>query len=99
MAQPRQLVSIAQLVGLDDLVKDRAEPAVHRRFVGPTARHLSRTARTARIVVARTGHHLTIAGFGGVLRVLGLAFHRRAVGRVLGTRSGALALTLVFAVR
>src|SRR6516165_5005734 len=95
MAQPRQLVCVAQLVGVDDLVKDRAESAVHRRFVGAPARHLSGTARTARIVVARTGHDITLACFGGVLRVLGLAFRGRAVGRVLGTRSGTLTLALV----
>src|SRR5207244_8564539 len=54
-------------------------------------------AGTAGVVVARTGHHLAVPGFGGILRVFGLAVHRRAVGRGLAAGGGALALALVLA--
>src|SRR5271169_953059 len=96
--QPRQLVRVAQLVGVDDLVKYRAEATVHRGLVGAAARHLPRTARSARVIVARAGHHLAVPGLSGVLRVLGLAVHRRPVGRVLRPGGGALPLALVLAV-
>ena len=77
--------------------ESRGEGAVDRGLVGAPARHLAGTAGAARIVVARSRHHLAVAGIGGVLRVLGLAVHRRALGGILRS-GGSLALALVFAV-
>src|SRR5216683_8397334 len=97
MAKPRELVGIAQLVGLDDLVRGDAERAVHRRVVVAAARHLPGAARSSGIVVARTGHHFAVAGLGGILGVVGLAVGGGAIFRGLRTGGGALALALVFA--
>src|SRR5258707_11667623 len=97
MAKTRELVGIAQLVGLDGLVRGDAERAVHRRVVVAAARHLPGAARSSGIVVARTGHHFAVAGLGGILGVVGLALGGGAVLRSLCAGGGALALPLVFA--
>ena len=97
LAQPRQLVGIAQLVGVDHLVRQGAEGAIDRGIVGAAPRHRAGAARPAGIVVARTRHHLAIAGFGRVLGILGLAIGGRAVGRGLRPGGGALAFALVLA--
>ncbi len=73
------------------------EGAVDRGLVDPPARHRSRTAGAAGIVVARPRHHLAVAGFGLVLRVLGRAVGRRAVGRGLRPGGRPFALGFVFA--
>ncbi len=99
MAQPRQLVGVAQLIGFDDLVRGDAEGAVDRGVVVAAARHLPGPARPARIVVARTRHHLAVTGLGGVLRVLGRALGGRALVGSLGAGGGAFALALVLALR
>src|SRR5207248_2143024 len=99
MAQPRQLVGVAQLIGFDDLVRSDAEGAVYRGVVVAAARLLAGTAGTARVVVARTGHHLAVTRLGGVLRVLGRSLGGRTLVGSLGAGGGALALALVFALR
>src|SRR5271165_3466495 len=96
MAQAAELVGVAQLVGVDYFVRDGAEGSVDRCLVGAAARHDPGPARTAGIVVARSGHHLAVAGLGSVLRVVGLAIGRRTVGRGL-CAGGAFALALIFA--
>ena len=73
LSQPRRLIGVAQLVGLDDLVRQGAEGAVDRGVVGAAARHCAGPARPAGVVIARTRHHFAVAGFGRVLRVVGLA--------------------------
>ena len=80
MAQPRQLVGVAQLFGLDDFVEGDAEGAVDRSVVVAAARHLPGAAGPAGVIVARAGHHLAVAGLGGVLRVLGFAVRGRSLG-------------------
>src|SRR5271163_494838 len=97
LSKPRQLIGIAQLVSLDNLVRQAAVGAVDRGVVEAAARHRARPARPAGVVIARTRHHFAVAGFGRVLRVVGLAIGGRAVGRSLRTRCGALALALIFA--
>src|SRR4051812_3795473 len=110
MAQAAELVGIAQLVGLDDLVSRHAEGAVDRVLVRPAARLVGRAAWSAGIVVAGARHHLAIGlggavflrvGFGAVGRV---AVHRRlragggafaAVGLVLAVLFLALALVVI----
>src|SRR5205814_8346163 len=70
-----------------------------RSVVVAAARHLPGTARTARVVVARTRHHLAVTGLGGVLRVLGRSLGGRTRVGSLGAGGGAFALALVFALR
>src|SRR4029077_3593559 len=97
MTQPRQLVGIAQLIGLNDLVRGDAEGAVDSGVVVAAARHLPGPARPSGIVIARTRHHLAVTGLGGVLRVLGRAICGRALIGWLGAGGSALALALVLA--
>src|ERR1700751_5511562 len=99
MAQPRQLIGVAQLIGLDDLVRGDAEGAVDRGVVVAAARHLPGPAGAPRIVVARTRHHLAVARLGRVLRVLGRSLGGRSLVGSLGAGGGALALALVVAIR
>src|ERR1700732_2997768 len=92
VAQPAELVRVAQLVGLNDLVGDRAEGAINRILVRSAARLHTGPARPAGIVVAGAGHHLAI-GFGRtVLFGVGLgAVGGRPVHRGLRPRGRALA--------
>src|SRR5258705_5945000 len=99
MAEPRELVGIAQLVGLDDLVRGDAERAVHCGVVVAAARHLPGAARSSGIVVARTGHHLAVTGLGGILGVVGLALGRGAILRGLCAGGCVLSLALAFVLR
>ncbi len=101
MTQPRQLVGIAQILGLDDLVARRGEGLVEL-VVGPglgIARQHAGTAGTGRVLVAGAGHHLAFgfvaAGLLAILAAVGLA----ALERRLRARCGAVAaLGLAFAV-
>src|SRR6185312_2151011 len=93
VTQPRQLVGIAQLLGLDRLVARRREGLVELvlRAAGGVARQHAGPAGLARIVVAGAGHHLAL-GFlaAGILAVLA-ALRRAAFERGLGARGRALA--------
>ena len=99
VAQPAELVGIAQFVGLDDLVGRHAVGAVDGVLVGAAARQRAGASGAAGIVVAGAGHHLAV-GFG-VAVLLGVALGavgRRAVRRGLRAGAGRLAaLVLVLA--
>src|SRR5215472_7301376 len=97
MAQAGKLVGVAQLVSLDDLVRGDAEGPVYRGLVRAAARHLSRAAGPAGIVVTRSGHHFAIAGIGGILRVVCRTVRRRTLHRRLRPGRSAFPLALVFA--
>src|SRR5207248_8203977 len=78
-------------------VRSDAEGTIDCSIIIAPARHLPGAAGAARVIVARPRHHLAVAGFGGVLRVLGLAVGGGALLRRLCAGGGALALALVFA--
>src|SRR5260221_5219526 len=93
VAQPRQLVGVAQLLGLDGLIATRREGLVEFliRSAGGVARQHAGPAGLARIIIAGARHHLAF-GFlaAGILAVLA-ALRRAALERRLGAGRGALA--------
>src|SRR5579885_2223158 len=99
MAQPAELIGIAQFVGFDNFVGGRAECLVHRVLVRAAARQLPRPAGATGVVVAGARHHLALGV--GVAVLLGIrlrAVARRAIHRRLSTGAGALAaFVFVFA--
>src|SRR6185437_5606916 len=100
MAQARQLVAVAQRVGLDDLVGLGGEDAIDRLVVAAASRQHAGTARAAGIVIAGTRHHLAIGvGLAVLLGVVAGAVGGGAVHRGLRAGRGALAaIGLVLAV-
>src|SRR2546421_10732585 len=100
VAQPAELVGIAQLVSLDNLVGRDAEGAIDRVLVRPATRLRPGPAGPAGIVVAGARHHLAIGL--GITVLLGIALGavgRRPVHRGLRAGAGALAaIGLVLAV-
>src|SRR5579862_6913073 len=100
MAQAAELVGVAKLVSLDDLVRHRTERAVDRVFVGAAARHLPGPAGPAGIVVAGARHHLAVSvGVAVLLGIFRRPFGRRPLHRRLRAGGGAFAaIGLVLAV-
>src|SRR5204862_4010661 len=95
-----ELVGIAQLVGVDNLVRRDAEGAIDRILVRAAARLGPGPARAAGSIVAGAGQHLAI-GFGlAVFFGIGIgAVGRRTIHRGLRPGRGAFtAVALVLAV-
>ena len=108
LAQPGQLVGVAELVGLDDLVELRGEEAIGLG-VGMVLAVVEvwRPAGIAGLVLAGAGHHLAVHLGAGVVQAVGLAAvaalafqHGQGLAAVLlaafAALVGGLALALLF---
>ena len=99
LAQARQLVGIAQLVRLDDLVGGGAEGAIDRGVVIAAARHVCRGGPAGRDRRrSRPASSRRRSASASSCGVFGGAVGGRAIGRGLRAGGRAVALVLVFAV-